>query len=158
MKVTSVPDTLDYLMAGYGEDEALVALARSENFPVGDAAQCRQHLAIEPMTLGNNGDSCAVALSKFDEERAILAYVWSPDEKDSSSRYQYVLIPYDLLRPKRAGLERILESLPNEVTPDEESGSRISMRPTVRTMRLKRALVALARSSATCWIAISTWR
>ena len=68
MKVISVPDTLDYLMAGYGEDEALVALARSENFPVGDAAQCRQYLAIEPMTLGNNGDSCAVALSKFDEE------------------------------------------------------------------------------------------
>ena len=122
MKVTSVPDTLDYLMAGYGEDEALVALARSENFPVGDAAQCRQHLAIEPMTLGNNGDSCAVALSKFDEERAILAYAWSPDEKDSRSRYQYVLIPYDLLRPKRAGLERILERLPHDLTRDEESG------------------------------------
>ena len=114
MKVTSVPDTLDYLMAGYGEDEALVALARSENFPVGDAAQCRRHLAIEPMTLGNNGDSCAVALSKFDEERAILAYAWSPDEKECSPQYQYVLIPYDLLRPKRAGLERILESLPHD--------------------------------------------
>ena len=103
LKVASVPDALDYLMAGYGEDETLVALARSEDFPVDDAAQCRRQLSLEPMTVDDSSNAPALAFSKSHGERAMLVYAWSPDSKDGSSCYQYVSMPYELLGRKTPG-------------------------------------------------------
>jgi len=127
LKVASVPDTLDYLMAGYGEDDVLVALARSEDFPVGDAAQCRRQLSLEPMTLGDSSNAPALALSKSDDERAMLVYAWSPDRKEGSACYQYVSIPYDLLRPNNAGLRWLLDNLPLDVARDGDSGAALAL-------------------------------
>ncbi|MCY4071708.1 MAG: hypothetical protein OXG60_10430 [Chloroflexi bacterium] len=122
-----MPDTLDYLMAGYREDDALVVLARSEVFPVDDAAQCRRQLSLEPMTLDDSSNAPALAFSKSDDERAMLVYAWSPDRKDGSACYQYVSIPYDLLRPKIAGLQWLLDNLPLDVAPDGDSGTILAL-------------------------------
>lgn len=127
LKVISVPDTLEYLMAGYGEEETLVALARSEDFPVDDAAQCRRQLSLEPMTVGDGGNAPALAFSKSDGERAMLVYAWSPDRKEGSACYQYVSIPYDLLRPKNAGLQWLLENLPLDVARNGDSGAALAL-------------------------------
>lgn len=127
MKVASVPDTLDYLMAGYGEDDALVVLARSEGFPVDDAAQCRRQLSLEPMTPGDKTNAPALAIAKFDDERAMLVYAWSPDGQGGSPCYQYVAIPYDLLRPKNGGLRRFVENLPLDVARDDNSGAAVAL-------------------------------
>ena len=110
--VASVPDELDYLMTGYGEDNTLVALARSGGFPIDDAAACRSQLAIEPMPSG----APALAAVKFDDDRALLLYAWAPaiepDGIEGGPRYQYVAIPFALLSPKIAGLERLLDLMP----------------------------------------------
>lgn len=123
MKVASVPDTLEYLMAGYGEDETLVALARSEDFPFDDAARCRRQLSLEPMTLGDGGNAPALAISKFDDERAMLVYAWSPDRKAGSASYQYVSMPHELLKPTNAKLQWLLENLPLDLGRDGVSGA-----------------------------------
>ncbi|MCY4537581.1 MAG: hypothetical protein OXE52_05045 [Chloroflexi bacterium] len=127
LKVASLPNALDYLMAGYGEDETLVVLARSEDFPVDDAAQCRKQLALEPMTLGDGGNAPALAFSKSNDERAMLVYAWSPDRKDGSPCYQYVSIPYELLRPKNTGIQWLLEKLPLDVARDGNSGAALTL-------------------------------
>ncbi|MCY4020055.1 MAG: hypothetical protein OXG39_11665 [Chloroflexi bacterium] len=118
-----MPDTLDYLMAGYEEDDALVVLARSEDFPVDDADQCRSQLSLEPMTLGDKNNAPALAIAKLDDERAMLVYAWSPDRQGGSPCYQYASIPYDVLRPKNGGLQRLLENLPLDVARDDNSGA-----------------------------------
>ena len=131
LKVASVPEALDYLIAGYGEDDVLVALARSVDFPVDDAAQCRRQLALEPMTLGDKSRAPALAIAKSDSERAMLVYAWSPDGTpdgtDASPRYQYLLLPYDLLRTQKAGLERLLENLPLDLAQLGDSGAAFAL-------------------------------
>lgn len=127
MKAASVPDALDYLMTSYGEDDALVVLARSDGFPVDDAAQCHRQLSLEPMTLDESGNAPALAFMKTDDERALLVYAWSPDRKDGSACYQYVSIPYDLLRPKNAGHQWLLENLPLDLARDGDSGTALTM-------------------------------
>lgn len=123
LKVASVPDTLDYLMAGYGEDGMLVVLARSEGFPIEDAKQCRSQISLEPMTLSDKGTAPALALSEFHDQRAMLAYAWPPDSQGGSPCYLYVSIPYELLQSQTAGLMQRLEKLPWNIARDGNIGA-----------------------------------
>lgn len=127
LKVTSVPDALDYLMAGYGEDDTLVVLARSEDFPIQDVAQCRRQVSLEPMISSDNCKAPALAFSKSDDERAMLVYAWSPDGQGGSPCYQYISIPYDLLQSKNTGLQRLLENLPLDVARGGDSGAALAL-------------------------------
>ena len=112
VKVASVPRAFEYLMAGYEQEGRLVALARSERFPVADVAQCREQLAIEPMALGDNSFAPALALVQFDADQALLGYAWSPDGQEAKPRYQYVLLPYAQFSQSPAELDRLLANLP----------------------------------------------
>lgn len=127
LKVTGVPDTLDFLTAGYGEDDTLVVLARSEGFPVDDAAQCHRQLSLEPMTVDDSSNAPALALAKTDDEGALLVYAWSPDGIEGSARYQYVAIPYDFFRTRKAALQTLLDNLPLDLASDSDSGAAFTL-------------------------------